>query len=100
MQQGQPSRTAFGTAALRAAHQVLENGAIFTDPLALRILGGRAESVIAEARENPAAKRGLRLFMAVRARFAEDALTAAVERGVTQLVVLGAGLDTFAYRHT
>jgi len=42
--------------------------------------------------------RWLRLFIAVRTRFAEDALTAAVAGGVRQLVVLGAGLDTYAYR--
>ena len=35
----------------------------------------------------------------MRHRFAEDAVTAAVARGVRQVVVLGAGLDTFAYRH-
>jgi len=40
----------------------------------------------------------MRIFIAVRTRFAEDALAGAVERGVKQLVVLGAGLDTFAYR--
>ncbi len=40
----------------------------------------------------------MRLFIAVRTRFAEDALAAAVERGVRQLVVLGAGLDTIAFR--
>jgi methyltransferase (TIGR00027 family) len=40
----------------------------------------------------------MRLFIAVRTRFAEDALTAAIEGGVRQLVVLGAGLDTYAYR--
>ena len=40
----------------------------------------------------------MRIFIAVRTRFAEDALAAAVERGVGQFVVLGAGLDTFAYR--
>ena len=40
----------------------------------------------------------MRLFIAVRTRFAEDALTAALERGVRQIVVLGAGLDTYAYR--
>ena len=34
----------------------------------------------------------------MRTRFAEDALAAAIERGVGQLVVLGAGLDTYAYR--
>jgi methyltransferase (TIGR00027 family) len=38
------------------------------------------------------------MFIAVRTRFAEDALAAAVDRGVRQLVVLGAGLDTYAYR--
>jgi methyltransferase (TIGR00027 family) len=40
----------------------------------------------------------MRIFVAIRSRFAEDALAAAVERGVRQLVVLGAGLDTYAYR--
>jgi methyltransferase (TIGR00027 family) len=40
----------------------------------------------------------MRIFIAVRTRFAEDALAAAVEHGVSQLVVLGAGLDTYAYR--
>jgi methyltransferase (TIGR00027 family) len=40
----------------------------------------------------------MRIFIAVRTHFAEDALAAAVERGVRQLVVLGAGLDTYAYR--
>jgi methyltransferase (TIGR00027 family) len=41
----------------------------------------------------------MRIFIAVRTRFAEDALAAAVERGVRQVVVLGAGLDTYAYRN-
>lgn len=40
----------------------------------------------------------MRLFIAVRTRLAEDSLAVAVERGVRQLVVLGAGLDTYAYR--
>jgi hypothetical protein len=68
MRIGEPSRTA------HAAHQVLDHGRIFSDPLALRILG------------------------AERKRFAEAALASAFERGVRQLVVLGAGLDTYAYR--
>lgn len=50
-----------------------------------------------EAEEHPSSRR-MRIFIAVRTRFAEDALAAAVERGVSQLVVLGAGLDTYAYR--
>ena len=98
MQPGQPSRTALGAATHRAVHQVLEHGAIFADPLAVRILGEDVEEAVREAQANPA-RRILRLFIALRARFAEDALRAAVARGVRQLVVLGAGLDTFAYRN-
>ncbi|HTT67344.1 MAG TPA: SAM-dependent methyltransferase [Gemmatimonadales bacterium] len=94
---GQPSRTALGAARHRAAHQVLERGFIFADPLAVRILGVDAEAVVGRAEDDPST-RGLRLFIAVRTRFAEDALAAAVVQGVRQLVVLGAGLDTYAYR--
>jgi len=97
MHVGQASRTALRAATHRAAHQVLEQGRIFNDPLALRILGLDAETIAREAQEHPLRTR-MRLFIAVRTRFAEDALTAAVERGVRQLVVLGAGLDTYAYR--
>jgi methyltransferase (TIGR00027 family) len=97
MQQGQPSRTALGAAFHRAANQVLEGGFIFADPLAARILGAEAPAAIAAAKNDPS-RRKLRLFVAARTRFAEDALAAAIPRGVRQLVVLGAGLDTYAYR--
>jgi methyltransferase (TIGR00027 family) len=99
MRTGTPSRTAIAAAWHRAAHQVLEEGRIFTDPLALKILGEDAHSVTRWAEEHPSGRR-MRLFIAVRTRFAEDALAAAIERGVQQLVVLGAGLDTYAYRGT
>jgi methyltransferase (TIGR00027 family) len=94
MEQGQPSRTAMSAARYRAAHQVLEDGRIFTDPLAVRILGLPADELRADA-----PRRAMRVFIAARTRFAEDALAAAVARGVRHLVVLGAGLDTFAYRN-
>ena len=97
MQTGKPSRTAWAAAAHRAAHQVLEEGRIFTDPLALRILGKDAEAAIHDADQHPSRLR-MRIFIAVRTRFAEDALVGAIERGVRQLVILGAGLDTYAYR--
>jgi methyltransferase (TIGR00027 family) len=97
MEPGQASRTALGAAGHRAAHQVLERGFVFSDPLALRILGPEAEAALDDARREPL-KRGLRLFIAARTRFAEDALAGAVARGAAQLVVLGAGLDTYAYR--
>jgi methyltransferase (TIGR00027 family) len=99
MHQGQPSRSALGAALHRAAHQLLEQGRIFHDPLALSILGADAEAAIRHGEDSPFT-RALRLFIAVRTRFAEDALAAAIARGVRQLVVLGAGLDTYAYRCT
>jgi methyltransferase (TIGR00027 family) len=97
MQHGQASVTALGAAGHRAAHQVLERGFVLADPLALRILGSDAERAIALARERPE-RRGLRLFIAMRSRFAEDSAAHAIEKGVRQILVLGAGLDTFAYR--
>ena len=97
MQAGQPSLTARSAAAHRAAHQLLEHGRIFKDPLAVPILGEDPDTIMREAEESPSRRR-MRLFIAVRTRFAEDSLAAAVERGVRQLVVLGAGLDTYAYR--
>jgi methyltransferase (TIGR00027 family) len=98
MQIGQPSRTAQRAAAHRAAHQLLEHGRIFHDPLAVQILGEDRGSLDLEAARAPA-QRGMRLFIAARARFAESAVAAAYARGTRQLVVLGAGLDTFAYRN-
>ena len=97
MQHGQASVTALGAAGHRAAHQVLERGFVFADPLALPILGSDAESAIALAKERPE-RRGLRLFIAMRSRFAEDSARHAIDKGVRQILVLGAGLDTFAYR--
>jgi len=97
MQPGQPSRTARAAAAHRAAHQILEQGRVFTDPLALRILGEDSAALVQEAEQNPY-RRAMRMFIAARTRFAEDALAQAVAQGLSQLVVLGAGLDTYAYR--
>jgi methyltransferase (TIGR00027 family) len=94
METGQPSRTAYSAARYRAAHQLLERGAIFQDPFAVRILGAPEEELLADA-----PRRSMRLFIAARHRFAEDALAAAAHRGVRQVVVLGAGLDTLAYRN-
>lgn len=98
MQSRKPSRTAWAAAAHRAAHQILEQGRIFNDPLALRILGVEGNAVVQEAAVQPS-KQQMRIFIAIRTRFAEDALAAAVARGVRQIVVLGAGLDTYAYRN-
>jgi methyltransferase (TIGR00027 family) len=95
----QPSRTAFAAAAYRALHQVLEGAHLFKDPFALPILGVDADTL----KTTPAAgddRRGIRFFVVARSVIAEDALRQGVEqRAVGQLVVLGAGLDTIAYRN-
>ncbi len=97
MKHGDASRTALSAAGMRAAHQTLDGGMVFADPLAVRILGGDAEAAIAVCKAQPE-RRGLRLFVAMRSRFAEDRAKRAIEAGVGQVLVLGAGLDTFAYR--
>jgi len=102
MREGTPSRTAWRVALRRAAHQVFDQPIIFDDPLALRILGltnssnWDAEGLRAPNRPHSVS---LRAFLVARSRFAEDTLTAAVYEGVRQYVLLGAGLDTFAYRN-
>lgn len=94
----EPSRTAFAAAMYRAAHQVVDKLQVFEDPLALTILGETRETVVQTAQAQPAAG-GMRFFIAARSRIAEDAIaTGIAERGLKQVVVLGAGLDTFAYR--
>src|ERR1700749_4404736 len=100
MIQGRPSRTAQRVALRRAAHQLFDSPKVLEDPLAVRIVGRQAAASISSIadRFSPPA-RYMRAFMAVRARFAEDELALAVRRGVTQFVILGAGLDTFTYRN-
>lgn len=92
-----PSLTALGVAVHRAVHQVEEKGSLFRDPFARLVLGPDADAFMA-AHAAPEDAR-MRLHVAMRTRFAEDALAAAVADGVTQAVVLGAGLDTFALRN-
>ena len=101
MESGKPSYMADRTARLRAAHQLLDDDPkILADPLAVSLYGGNTESDIQEDLEflqKPVLRRA-RTFMVVRARYTEDQLTEAIKRGIEQFVILGAGLDTFAYR--
>jgi methyltransferase (TIGR00027 family) len=98
MQAGQPSHTARGAAAYRAIHQTLDGGVIFSDPFALKILDEATRGRLDEIAADPSL-RPWRLFIAARSRFSEDTLAARVARGVRQVVVLGAGLDTFSLRN-
>jgi methyltransferase (TIGR00027 family) len=102
MKENRPSKTAIRVAARRAAHQVLDDPKVFDDPLALRILDAENASALQsdpKSSEETPLSRVLRASLAARSRYAEDELHIAVKRGVCQYVVLGAGLDTFAYRN-
>jgi methyltransferase (TIGR00027 family) len=93
--EARPSRTAQRVAQRRAAHQLIDRPKVFDDPLAVAI-AGQAED---DGNAGHPFATALRAFLAARSRYAEDQLAKAVERGVKQYVVLGAGLDTFAYRN-
>jgi methyltransferase (TIGR00027 family) len=100
MQEGKFSRTAHRVAVRRAAHQLLDQPRVLDDPLALLIIGtAAAEELRSNPKEHHAFSRAFRAFMAARSRYAEDELAQSVAHGVMQYVVLGAGLDTFAYRN-
>ena len=100
VRRGEPSRTAHRVASLRAVHQLLDEPLVLPDPIALPLLGPTAEAAL---RNDPFAlndpiSRGLRAALVARSRFVEDELSRCVAEGARQYVVLGAGLDTFAYR--
>lgn len=96
-----PKPSALRVAILRAAHQLLDTPIVFEDPFALRILGAAAEDSLRSdpARYNTPRFKGLRASLVVRSRLAEEEWARSKTRGVRQYVILGAGLDTFAYRN-
>jgi methyltransferase (TIGR00027 family) len=102
MQNARPSRTALRVALRRAAHQLYDaKPLVLNDPIAVPILGS---SYHEELRRTPTRPDrpfsvALRAFLVARSRYAEDNLARAVAHGVTQYVLLGAGLDTFAHRN-
>ena len=102
MKEGHRSATAERVAMRRAAHQLYDEPVVFEDRLALRILSDEAAVQVrggAKEESQNSWARGMRMFVATRSRFAEEELAKAVALGTRQYVVLGAGLDTFAYRN-
>lgn len=113
MEQGQPSRTALISAMMRAAHLLLDaDPKILQDELALGLSGVENEAALLtrlKAIETEVARRSTpevaqamasytRAGTVMRQRYTEDELGKAIERGVEQYVILGAGLDSFVYR--
>ena len=101
MDEYRPSRTAMMGARARALHLLVDDDPkIFIDTLG----GLFCDSVEAQRLRDLGANIFGRRFTQVRAafvmrhRFAEDRLAEAYRAGIRQYVILGAGLDTFAYR--
>ena len=96
MSLSQASRTMLRTAALRAAHQLLDDPPIFQDPVAVQFV---SDTLLQDANASMGEDNvALRTLLALRSRFAEDRLAQAAVRNVAQYVMIGAGLDTFPWR--
>jgi methyltransferase (TIGR00027 family) len=101
MEQLRASRTAMRVSLQRAAHQVLDDEPrVFTDPVAVGLFPEATEAAIRGRADQflEPSRRRIRANFVLRSRHAEDCLAEAIARGFRQYVVLGAGLDTFAYR--
>ena len=95
-----PSRTAEAVALARALHNTIDcEPHIHIDSIAPQFF---TSSTLADAAESDTdGTRLLRSHVVLRSRFAEDRAAAAVrERGVKNIVMLGAGFDTFSLRRS
>jgi len=120
MEKNQVSQTALSTAYIRAYHARHDTPKIFDDFLAYQLLTDKTCAIIekqlarslpyidperaASCPDQATALAWSMRAMAVpsitlaRARYAEDCLEGTVGQGVRQYVILGAGMDTFAFR--
>jgi methyltransferase (TIGR00027 family) len=88
------SSTAYWIAAVRA-RETERADRIFADPYARTLAGSRGVEIM---RRSEAVGGGRNEFIPVRVRWFDDRVQAAVAGGCGQVVVLGAGLDTRAWR--
>jgi O-methyltransferase involved in polyketide biosynthesis len=94
----QPCRTAMSAAVARGTHRLWDDASwIFDDPFALVLVGPGWEELAADSRAllPPEAWREGHAGVLVRSRYSEDRL---LDGGFGQYVILGAGLDSFAWR--
>src|SRR5208337_5232029 len=96
-----PSSTAMGVTVIRAVHQLIDQTPlILEDSISPQLLPAETLDAI---QRHPSSFRsreqnGLRSHVVLRSRYAEDELRSAVGEGLTQVISLGAGYDTFAFR--
>lgn len=106
MRKGTFSRTALAACALRDVHLRLDAPRVFSDPIAVQFLGRRRRGLLRLPDWAFAAdRRGLGILhcarghIVSRSAYAEAELQRALrERGVQRYLILGAGLDSFAWR--
>jgi methyltransferase (TIGR00027 family) len=93
--------TAQRAALRRASHQVLDDPPVFIDPWAATIVGAEDAATLSRDPRAFETRWSLRLraFLVARSCVAEETLARCVSHGTRAYVVLGAGLDTFAYRN-
>ncbi|MBL4866916.1 MAG: class I SAM-dependent methyltransferase [Pseudomonadales bacterium] len=106
MKEIQRSRTAEGAAAVRASHLLKDSPIVFADHFALPLSAFPWQKAVSNPILNKivfgALMRPLNPIKAqvlARARFTEDRVLAAVKGGMKQVVVIGAGLDSFCLSH-
>lgn len=102
METRKASQTADGAAIMRALHQRLPAEArVLDDPIAEMLVDAESDAFKARVAFLAQLSEPVRLRLTnfvLRSRYAEDCLVQAVQDGITQYVLLGAGLDTFGYR--
>lgn len=101
----QPSQTAESAAAGRAAHMLYGTPVIFRDPYAIDLTSPLwrlicKNKILAWLVFNGymGIMRPIGAHILARSRYAEDQLEQAIKNGLTQYVILGAGMDSFALR--
>jgi methyltransferase (TIGR00027 family) len=89
-----------GGAIARALHQSIDDQPlVLADPIAPLLIDTDSERYKGHlARPNDPLFKRARSGAVARSRYAEDCLAEAARHGVRQYIVLGAGMDTFAYR--
>ena len=94
-----PGHTATLAAVGRAIHSQTDRPLV-SDHLALGLAGEAGSRLLAQLTSQlpEASRQSFGLAFAIRTRFVEDAVAVAIEEGIGQYVILGAGLDSFAYR--
>lgn len=93
-----PDNTAVRVALWRALHLEIDAPPhVIEDKLGLKLAAPEANWQ-QRPDMHPEGTRQARVSIVARARFVEDLVAAAIDRGVHQYVILGAGLDTFALR--